>query len=775
MYETHFGFSGPPFQLNPDPEFYFGSAGHSKALSYLRYGAQQGEGFIVVTGEVGAGKTTLVRALLQELNPDEVVAAQVSNTQLDAFDLLQSILTSFGVPTAGMSKARLIATLEAFLTAVAASGRRALLVVDEAQNLGPPAIEELRMLSNFQLGHHGLLQSFLVGQPELRLQFQTGAMEQLRQRVLASYHLGPMDAAETAAYVHHRLRHVGWSDRPRFEAGSLEALHERSAGIPRRINILCNRILLAAYLAGAESVTARLVHETADELNQELQAPRPAAMPKSRVAAAPAVAPAPASAPVAPAPVSAAAPLVAQPARVPLPPAPAAAPLPAAATAAPLPAAAAQEVSKPVMSAPAAPMPAQARATANAAPVELSRLTDPGTARIGLPDGSMPRSPVLCVADAPLTWFKLRSLARHWLQEADLPAMVLVNPGSRQSLQRSWQQQVETGLSVPEVHLGVGPGPAGQTDAAVSLRFADLLAETLPAAVLLVGTSYAVLQCALIARQRGVPVIRLEAGGQRADVESGMNVLAALVDRSADLLSVDTLIEQRLLESEGFAPRQIICTGSLTGGVLGELQPLLPNFSELVGRLAVPREWLTRAAAGFGLITAQFQEGDVAPGDALQWLMLARNGSSELPLLWPVSDRTAQVMRDPTIHMQLENSGIAVVRGNAYFDSLSLLARARCVVAGPARAWVEEASAWAVPSIVIQLYADAPATPESGLITRVGPSASQFKAAVRAAYHQARGERSLPAQDNAAIETVEHLARWLPRHGAMAVLDEAAA
>ena len=172
MYESHFGLSGQPFQLNPDPAFFFPSAGHGKALSYLRYGAQQGEGFIVVTGDVGAGKTMVVGTLMQEIDPQQVVVALISNTQLEASDLLQSILTAFGAPTEGKSKARLIAMLEAFLTAVVASGRRALLIVDEAQNLSPQAFEELRLLSNFQLGHHGLLQCFLIGQPGLRTRLQ---------------------------------------------------------------------------------------------------------------------------------------------------------------------------------------------------------------------------------------------------------------------------------------------------------------------------------------------------------------------------------------------------------------------------------------------------------------------------------------------------------------------------------------------------------------------------------------------------------------------------
>src|SRR5688572_17486865 len=262
MYESKFGLSAPPFQLNPDPAFYFDSRGHSNALSYLKFGVHQGEGFIVVTGEIGAGKTTLVRTLLEGVNRDEVVAAQVLNTQLESGELLQAILTAFGVAATGGSKAQLLASLEAFLTSVAADGRRALLVVDEAQNLGREAIEELRMLSNFQLGNHALLQSFLVGQPELRKQLESPAMEQLRQRVIASCHLGPLSADETRAYVEHRLRHVGWTGQPAFDDDAFEVIHQWSSGIPRKINLLCNRLLLATFLSDVAQITGALVRET---------------------------------------------------------------------------------------------------------------------------------------------------------------------------------------------------------------------------------------------------------------------------------------------------------------------------------------------------------------------------------------------------------------------------------------------------------------------------------------------------------------------------------
>ncbi|MEO8298008.1 MAG: XrtA/PEP-CTERM system-associated ATPase [Burkholderiales bacterium] len=286
MYESHFGLSGPPFQLNPDPAFYFNSRGHGHALAYLRYGVAQGEGFIVVTGEIGAGKTTLLRALLDELDRAQVVAAQIVSTQLESGDLLQAIITGFGIPTNGIGKASMIATLEAFLMTLATQGRRALLVIDEAQNLEIRAIEELRMLSNFQLGTQSLLQSFLVGQPELRKKLESPEMEQLRQRVTASCHLGPLGFEETRGYVEHRLRHVGWQGRPHFDEQAFDQIYRWTGGVPRRINRLCNRLLLATFLEEKEAISGAMVEATAQELRHEIGEGsfEPVALPESRLA-----------------------------------------------------------------------------------------------------------------------------------------------------------------------------------------------------------------------------------------------------------------------------------------------------------------------------------------------------------------------------------------------------------------------------------------------------------------------------------------------------------
>jgi general secretion pathway protein A len=256
MYEAFYGLSSHPFQLNPDPHFFFGSKQHRRANSYLEYGVSRHEGFIVITGEIGAGKTTVLRGLLSSLEQSNIVTGHLVTTQLDAEDTLRMVAAAFGFQAKSGSKADLLSSLEAFLLSHARQGKRCLLVVDEAQNLAPRAVEELRMLSNFQLGNHSLLQSFLVGQPEFRDILQRPEMEQLRQRVSATCHIGPLDPSETEGYVLHRLKCAGSTGEPRFEPSAFPAIHAASHGIPRRINSICDRLLLLGYMEGRKELTS---------------------------------------------------------------------------------------------------------------------------------------------------------------------------------------------------------------------------------------------------------------------------------------------------------------------------------------------------------------------------------------------------------------------------------------------------------------------------------------------------------------------------------------
>lgn len=272
MYEEYYKLKAKPFHLSPDPRFFFGSSGHKRVLAYLRYGINQGEGFIVVTGEVGTGKTTLLRTLLSELPSDNnIIAAQLVTTQLECDELLRMVAASFGLAYEGRSKSTLLRELESFFMANAREGRRALLIVDEAQNLPAHSLEELRMLSNYQVGSKSLFQSFLVGQVEFRNTLRAPNLEQLRQRVIASYHLGPMDLNETKAYIEHRLNLVGWGGDPAFTQEAYMAVYDYARGVPRKINTLCDRILLVGYLDELHEITDETVGRVIDELREETE------------------------------------------------------------------------------------------------------------------------------------------------------------------------------------------------------------------------------------------------------------------------------------------------------------------------------------------------------------------------------------------------------------------------------------------------------------------------------------------------------------------------
>ncbi|OHD04235.1 MAG: hypothetical protein A2885_21760 [Sphingopyxis sp. RIFCSPHIGHO2_01_FULL_65_24] len=270
MYDQYYGFTGRPFQLTPDPNFYFESGTHRKAMSYLGYGLAQGEGFIVITGDVGAGKTTLVGHLMNTIDPNRLTAVKLVSTQVEGDDLLRLVAEQFGLDWEGESKAELLRSMEQYLREQARAGRRTLLIVDEGQNLAISALEELRMLSNFQLGGHSLLQIFLLGQPEFRQTlFHSPQLEQLRQRVIATHHLDPMEPEEVEPYILHRLGKVGWTGNPSFSPDAFEEIFDYSEGVPRKLNVLVSRLLLFGAVEQQHRITAQHVRDVVAEIEAD--------------------------------------------------------------------------------------------------------------------------------------------------------------------------------------------------------------------------------------------------------------------------------------------------------------------------------------------------------------------------------------------------------------------------------------------------------------------------------------------------------------------------
>ena len=292
MFDDFYGLTGRPFQLTPDPNFFFESGTHRKALSYLGYGLAQSEGFIVITGEVGAGKSTLVAHLMQRIDRERLTVGQIVTSNLDGDELVHLAASSFGLDIEGHDKASALGEIENFLHEEAREGRRCLLVVDESQNLSVEALEELRMLSNFQLGAHPLLQVLLLGQPEFKkVLAEHASLEQLRQRVIAAHHLEAMEPGELEPYIKHRLGCVGWQGNPEFDQRVFMEMYEATGGIPRRINQVATRLLLLGAVEQRTRIDSAMLSAVLKEMRTDNAFPEAAPKPMPKVEPAPAPGP----------------------------------------------------------------------------------------------------------------------------------------------------------------------------------------------------------------------------------------------------------------------------------------------------------------------------------------------------------------------------------------------------------------------------------------------------------------------------------------------------
>jgi len=822
MYESHFGFSDPPFQLNPDPAFYFNSRGHGRALAYLQYGVTQGEGFIVITGEIGAGKTTLVRTLLDGLDRQKVLAAQIVSTQLESGELLHAIITAFGIPAQGTSKAHLIATLEAFLTALAAQGRHALLIVDEAQNLDPRAVEELRMLSNFQLGNRALLQSFLVGQPELRRLLESPSMEQLRQRITASCHLGPLGLEETRSYIEHRLRRVGWTDRPSFAPGALEQTYRWSAGVPRRINRLCNRLLLASFLEGSDVITPELVEQTARELRIEIgegsfepldlpeaalpvtpvqQVAAPAAQPSASSDSSPSNEPAPVMVLEAVAQVDVAADaqelvVLKHHAAVP----------------------AVELISAPTAAAVDAALEGVSgvleidRSAARELLIEESDIARVSEQLRQVPEKDSPpaldvvrvekpvahprREVVLCVADTASAALKFAALAKALEAGVESPRMVLVNPGL-DALVWPWERMerllpsLEVGL-----HLGVMGGTLEAGASTVFERFGHVVSEFQPVAVMVLGSSDAVLACALLSRQRGVPLISLEAGdrSQQREVSPRLDANSAMIEQMSDLLyaSRQPAALQTLRRQGVTAERVMSLSGLLEADAVGAVWREATTPYGAFMRHAMPiylgPSWSEHEITGtpYAVVAVSVQVGETER--ALRLCELFAKVTALPKLVWMVDSVTRAVLkgvlderpelaaqvcmvlgegpRDAAERDHMDRAVVLCREISALPDQLSVLRGAQCALVEPGQVVADAAELLDLPYVYLDADKLSLRSRLQGVLAEYPLEPEPLNACVAqlAALAPAPGTELEIKQPQGAVTAVaKHLRVWLAR------------
>lgn len=276
MFTDFYGLRGDPFRLSPDHGFCLRHPSFAKARAYMQFALHRAEGFVMITGRPGTGKSTLIEDMLEELEGTQIVSAKLVSAQLEADDLLRMVAFNFGVPAQGRDKSDLLLEMQGFLADRIADGQRPLLIIDEAQGLSFKALEELRLLTNLRLGGQPMLQIFLVGQDELRDLVLDKRLEQLHQRLIAACHLEPLTLAETTHYVMHRLKVAGWQGNPRLRPKLFYPLHRFCQGIPRRINLFMGRMLMHGWLEGKQELTPDDAEAVIQELRGEHLAPLPA-------------------------------------------------------------------------------------------------------------------------------------------------------------------------------------------------------------------------------------------------------------------------------------------------------------------------------------------------------------------------------------------------------------------------------------------------------------------------------------------------------------------
>lgn len=699
MYESYFGLTGAPFLLNPDPSFFFDSRGHSSALSYLKFGLYQAEGFIVVTGDIGAGKTTLVRTLLSDIDHEKVVAAQLVSTQLEAGDLLRSTITAFGIPLKGHTKAELIATLEAYLTLLATQKKRAVLIVDEAQNLSRDAVEELRMLSNFQFGNQALLQSFLIGQPELRDMLLSRSLEQLRQRVIASYHLGPMDRDETRRYIEHRLKKVGWQDDPHFDEDAFDEIFQWTSGIPRRINLLCNRLLLATFLAEGHHITSTDVARIAMEIRAEIGEPTLTRVDSHSIA----------------------------PAAESLPP-------------------------------PQRPLMMPTLTDSVEAPLEAPKfsneLLNPATER-------GPRAHAfLMVVGSRTGCIRAAALQKAFASRSDLPALKLlvINAPGRFELSSDWSEHL--GLREPDFVLRVPAAtPVGQM--ADELRQLDhLLHEYNPAALIVQGGDDCALMASLAAHRQGVPIIHIEAGLRSFDRTRPQEINAMMCDHMADLLLTSEWVAHDNLTREGISADRVQFVGNL---VMDSIRAMLPQASppKYTLRQFDQSPELLKNKHGYGVVHLHGSGIGTELQALTELTAILKSISRDLPMIWVANEPTRTLINQHHLLAGVDGGQLAVLPIIPYYKMIGLIGTSVCVLTDSSTVQ-EESTILGVPCLTLHNYTERRITVEQGTNIAVGSNSSLIHRAIAEIIRGGGKKGRLPKfwDGLTANRTTEHLAAW---------------
>jgi general secretion pathway protein A len=671
MYESRFGITGPPFQLSPDPTFYFDSRGHHRALEELRRGLTSDAGVVVITGEIGAGKTTLIRTMLGELDPETLVVAHIVSTQLNAQELLAAACLGFGLPLNDGESKELAGRLLRFLVKLEKHGRIAVLIIDEAQNLHHDAFDQLVALAKRRAPRPLPLQLCLVGQPELRGMVDTAALSALRKLVTVSFHLGPIEREEVAPYIEHRLHKVGWSGSPKFEDGAFDEIFRWTEGIPRRINLLCNRLMLSCFLSAETRIDVDTVAQTARDLRAEIgdsigdPPPLAAARPLSRV---------PDAAPVRPT----------------------------------------YEASNDAINDAIEDASEQADPEATVIAPANASVTASVTAPVAAPpsfSGKPPRldntliAPierglVLCVVAGHSDHIKAAALMRAMAARPELPLAKLVRVHSNDAL--ALCHALFEGIDVAKglISLGIADGPPQTQAAELRKTFEFVVDHVLPRAVIVFDGSEAAYACSTVARAKGVPIVHIGAGLRVNDTHIARPQTRKRTDDLADLLYTTDAHASQALADEGLPLERVHCAGSLLVDAvqMAVRLPVSPVLAAAPGEAPILDD-----RNGYAVVVLS-QTSNISDRAALiEILSILQDASRDVPLVWPMHARLEAELKKHRLDGFISSDRILRLPAQAYPEYVELLSGATCVLTD---SWStqEEATALGVPCLTIGNY-----------------------------------------------------------------------
>jgi UDP-N-acetylglucosamine 2-epimerase len=680
MYEAYFGIFGLPFQLSPDQRFYFESRAHREALDVLRRELSEPGGFVVLSGPAGVGKTMLMGRLTQGVEATRHHVGQIMYSQLNADELLCAVLVAFGAPVDGDTPEAWRKAIDDFLDAEAGKGRHMALVIDEAQNLEADALKRLAELERERSSSPLPLKVFLVGQPELRTLVESEDMRALRDRVVAFCGLDPLGDEDTAAYVRHRLDRVGWKGRPSFTADAFAEIHRWTGGVPRRINMLCNRLLLGCFLAMSTEIDAAMVESTARALRAETgdtwPAPPDSRKPQAKDAAPGTTAPAPAASPTPR-------------------PAPTPAPTPAE-----------------------APVPGTPATVDLELDVDLSEDADASHPAVPPLRGGEDSRPLLLVLGGQGDHVKAAALLHAFARRPDLPVALLVRCYANSAFER--HRDMFEGLDVAGrlVSLGIAIGTYAGRAAELMKRFEFIVDQCQPAAVMVFDGSDAALSCGLVASRKSIPVLHVGAGLRSGTNGDAADITRRLVDQLSDVLYTTEARANQQLAQEGVAAERIRFVGNtVADAVQIALRSAMatPTARE---RLGLPPN-LLNDRNGYGVVVLD-GASNVGDRDVLAELIsILRAVAHDVPLVWPMHTRTRELLAKFRLDAVVASERIAVLPSQSYPSLVQLMSNATCVLTD---SWIvqEETTILAVPCLTIGVGHERAITTEVGSNIMIG-------------------------------------------------------